>query len=316
MKNSLYILLCLMSVACGSDADNRSEPVAISRIDLFISEGIGSADSLQPGLDLYLHVMELDSLTQEEALVRLENSDVTRVFGTDIKSRFTAADSLSVPLGNALMRLGHLLPDLDIVKVYGVASPYMQSVIVGDSAVLVALNHYLGADYPGYASMPAYMVSQKVPARIVPDVVEALVRVNYPYEPVDGTLIERMLYEGAVTKAVAMALGGDIGQAMGYTRSQLDVAVGHEGEAWNALAVGRMLYSRSPVDISQLCNHSPFTRLGEYEYPSRMGCYIGLRIVDSYMDCHQGDVSLGYLLSPEFYGDAQSSLIKSCYNPR
>ncbi len=316
MKNNLYILLSLMLAACGSDADNSSDPVAIGRIDLFISDGIGSADSLQPGLDMYLHVMGLDSLTREDALTRLGNSDVTRVFGTDIKSRFTAADSLSGPLGDALMRLGHLLPGVDIVNVYGIASPYMQSVIVGDSAVLVALNHYLGADYPGYVSMPACMVRQKVPARIVPDVVEALVRVNYPYEPVEGTLIERMLYEGAVTKAMAIALGGDVGQAMGYTGAQLNVAVSHEGEAWKALAAGRMLYSRSPVDISQLFNHSPFTRLGEYEYPSRVGCYIGLRIVDSYMDSHQGDVSLSYLLSPEFYGDAQSSLIKSCYSPR
>lgn len=314
MKNSLYILLGLMLVACGKDTGYKSEPVAIGRIDMFVSDGIGSADSLRPGLDLYIRVMGLDSLTMEEALARLEDSDVTRVFGMDIKSRFTASDSLSGPLGSALKGLGHLLPDIDRVDVYGVASPYMQSVIVGDSVVLVALNHYLGVDYPGYASMPAYMVRQKVPARIVPDVVEALVRVSYPYKPMDGTLIERMLYEGAVTKAVAAALGGDVGLAMGYTESQLDEAVSLEDDAWNALAVGRMLYSQSHADISSLFDPSPFTRIGLSEFPPRMGRYIGMRIVDSYMDCHQ-DVSLSSLLSSGFYGDAQSSLIESRYNP-
>ncbi len=315
MRDILFILIGLLLSACGQSRSDSHypEPVMIGRIDLYISDSIGSADSLQPGLDLYLAVMGLDSMGRDEAVGRLYDSDVIRIFGADIKARFTAADSLQSPLGDALHRVAGILPDIRVGRIYGIASPYMQSVIVSDSTVFIALNHYLGADYPGYESMPSYVARHKVPARVVPDVVEALVRVSYPYEPVEGTVLERMLYEGAVARAVSLALDDDM-QALGYTPAQFEDAYRHECDIWKALAAGRMLYSNSPSDIALLFGPAPFSRLGSLELPSRIGRYVGLAIVDSYVD-NNPDVPLSRLLSQCFYGESQQSLIKSRYTP-
>lgn len=315
MKQYVLMLLFIVSMsACNTHTRecDMTVPVPVQRIDLFVSDGLGTADSLQPGLDMYFKLMGVDSVDCDVALDMLRGSEVTKVFGADVRSRFSAADSIGIELGKAKKRLSDILPDIKISQVYGVVTPYMQSVMVSDSVIFVALNHYLGADYPGYSMMPVYSARFKVPQRVVPDVVEALVRINYPYEPCDGTLLERMLYEGAVVKVVSTVLDNDWELALGYSADQLKEADDEREAVWKALAVHRLLYSDSPVDISSFFDLSPFTRVGDIVLPPRIGRYIGLSIIESYLGSHPG-VSLSYLLSRDFYGKSQSGLIESHY---
>lgn len=289
----------------------------IERIDLFIDRYPSSApdqESLQPGLGLYLRLMTGNATACDSTLAMLHESPVTAVFGKDIRERFTQCDSLARPLGGTINRLESLLPDVNVTNVYGIASPYMQSVIVSDSIVMIALNHYLGSDYAGYTSMPEYRRCLKRAARVPADVSEALVRINYPYHPTDGTLLERMLYEGAVLRAVSEALGADAAIASGMSSDEYQTVKNNSRAIWEALATERLLYTTSETDITRLTEPGPFSTIGKMQLPARAANIIGLEIIDSYT--HENpDTDMQQILSPEFYGKAQQRLIESRFNP-
>lgn len=313
-----YILLgSLLAASCARDNSDVTKyaPMPIERVDLAIAGYPRSAadiQSLEPGIDLYIHLMSADTLNRDDALTALSQNRVTQWFGHDIVERFTVADSLAQPLGRVTALLSEVSPGLKIANVYGIASPYMQSVIVCDSTVLVALNHYLGSDYPGYETMPSYVRDGKTPSRLPADVAEAVVRVRYPYTPVEGTLLERMLYEGAVAQVVANAAGSD-GDALGYDTTDLDNAGRRLKEAWQALASDGLLYSTADSEISRLVSPAPFSRVGSIELPAKIGRYIGLQIIRSYIKNHPGTKPVT-LLGNSFYGHPQQRLIESKFS--
>lgn len=316
----IYILLTTATAAiAGCDRTKQIEavPMSIERIDLYVGNyaSPGSPnDTLQPGLGLYIELMGLGNTERDSALTVLHEHPVSRIFGRDIKSRFSQADSLALPLGNTVKRLTASLPDVNVSHIYGIASPYMQGVIVSDSVVMVALNHYLGSDYDGYSAMPAYSRQFKTAERIPTDVAEALIRVNYPYQPTDGTLLERLLYEGAVIRAAMLADGDDTAAALGLDDEEYRLTGKSTRELWGALASERLLYSTSPDDIARLTEPAPFTRIGSMKLPGRACRLIGLEIIDNFMT-NNPDATISDLLSPDFYGQSQNRLIASRYNP-
>ena len=56
-----------------------------------------------------------------------------------------------------------------------------QSIIFVDSVMLIALNHYLGAEYEGYSHFPLYSRLVKEPAIMPFDISEALIATAYPF---------------------------------------------------------------------------------------------------------------------------------------
>lgn len=313
----------LFLAACNNTETRETfDPMQLERIDLAVGKhtpgDTSDLNALQPGLGIYLAMMTPDSLLQElspdSAVARLSELPVTTIFGHDISERFTAADSLAVPLGQAIGRIERLLPAISVSHIYGIASPYMQSVVVSDSVVLVALNHYLGADYPGYASMPAYLTRFKTPGRIVPDVAEALVRVNYPFVPADGTLLERMLYEGAVIRAVAEACGTDDATAAGLTHDDFAAVKKAEHDLWGALASEKLLYAPEESHAGRLLGPSGRVTVGSITLPGRALRVTSLGIIDSYMSANDS-ADLPTILTPRFYNTPRERLIESRYNP-
>jgi len=313
----LFIMAAAILSSCNNtEKERQAKPIPIERIDLMVGEypaSVVNTDSLQPGLDLYISLMGLNPTDRDSSLLQLHDSKVTHVFGPDIKRRFTVADSLKYPLGRVMDRLNTRLSKCHIRKIYGIASPYMQSVIVSDSIVFIALNHYLGSDYEGYRSMPDYMTKLKTPSHIPADVAEAVVRLNYPFTPAEGTLLERMLYEGAVTNIVARALGNDAGAALGYDKNEINEANRNLKSAWQAIAAEKLLYSTSPADISRLTDPTPFVKTGETIMPTKAGRFIGLKIIQHYLENNPG-ADHETLLKKQFYGRSQQRLIESRFD--
>ena len=306
----------LTLTACGKNEPAETfPPRPIERIDLALTaygEGDTTAlDAMHPGLDLYVAMMS-PGAPADSAVNILVKSPVMTVFGRDIAERFDMAEPLAAPLGHAIGQLQQELPDIRVSHIYGIASPYMQSVVVSDSIVMVALNHYLGSDYPGYSSMPSYLTRFKTPAQIIPDVVEALVRVNYPFKPADGTLLERMLYEGAVARAVNEVC--DENDAVGMTNDEYVTVKSYEHDLWTALAAEKLLYASAQLYAGRLLDPSAGVRVGNLELPGRALRVTSLGIIDSYMRNNE-ETNLPTLLSPDFYNTPRERLIESRYNP-
>lgn len=327
-KIAILAIIFIAVVSCKDNThgiDNRSTALPIERLDRLVYHytEIDSAtrnnlkDSMSPGLDIYLRVAGLnsDSVDVESALTMLSASRPVTVFTPDVENRLNSIEDIEMSLGTAIRRIQSALPGIDAPHIYGIVSPYRQSVITADSVVLVALNLYLGQDYPGYAGFEEYFRLTREPARIPYDVMEAIVASHYPINNDRAkTILSKMLYHGALVYAIMSSIpDADLSLALGVSGEDLDWLADNEALIWDKIIRQGLLYSSSEIDASKLLMPSPATPAIHPEAPGRVGRYIGYAIVKSYIDKHKS-VTLEQLLTPGFYGETKT-LIDAGYAP-
>ncbi len=300
--------------------ESVSERAHIQRLDLFFYEypNMGDnkreimVDSLGQGINALFFITG-DSIGKD-GLMKYAESKVVKMFTPDVIERLTSLDSVERVLWQVNGNFREMVSNVAVKNIYGIISPYNQSVFTVDSVTLVGLNHYLGSDYKGYSNFDSYRRQLKELKYMPYDIVEALVVSDYGYKPMtDATVLNRMLYEGALIYVkMQIVPNGNLADALGYTKDQLDWVEQNSREMWNTLVTRKLLYSTSLSNADKLMLPSPATMVIHPESPGRVGRYIGYKIVRAYVEKYP-DVSLEELLSPEFY-NSPMILIKSRYN--
>lgn len=329
MKYISYILILAIAISSctGGYVKNESTaPAKIERIDRFVANIHQLDDStkdatvanLDMGLKLYLQLMRKDKqrIDNDENLIdSLSQSAPMRIFYPDVEERLKSLDETERRLGRLNQSLKDRFPSIPDMKVYGIISPYRQGVITSDSIVLVALNLYLGPDYPGYAGFEEYFRNSRVSDRIQYDIAEGIITSHYPYiNTASPTLISKILYQGAVVNAImATVPNADLAMALGISDEDLEWFLSHERELWEAMLDKSMLYSTSELDAAKLLSPGPSSSLLLQNAPGRAARFIGYKIVKSYIRS-QGVSDYGMLLSCDFYGNAKT-LPKADYRP-
>lgn len=249
----------------------------------------------------------------ESGVSEWSRSQAVKVFTPDVLAAFPSLEPLQRDLAyviNKGLDEGIAFP----VRHYGaVVWGSRRAMVLTDSCMLIALNHYLGPDYPGYGGWPQYERLQKAPSRLPYDMAEAMVANLYPYEKGDEpTVLSRLVYEGALTLAkVRLAPDGDLAGALGYTDAQLQWLKNHSKDIWATLVSNNLLYSTREDEADRLVLPAPFTAQLGPEAPARAGRYVGYCIVLAYLRGHSA-TTLPELLSPGFYNNP-SLLIESAY---
>lgn len=324
MKFSYYKILvivyvALLQVMCGCK-DDKSNCMELKRLDIALSDysildSIGRdsvISNYEDALGVWLKIMGHNELC-DSVLDVCSKTRAMKVFAPDIQCYFVAEDSVEKVLFLLEENTCNLLGDSIHRDYYSVVSPFNQSIYISDQMVFVALNHYLGEDYPGYGYFDAYQRITKTERHLPYDVAESIIQSKFPYELADGnTVCNELLYQGAVIVAVMETVpNADLAEALGYTKAQMQWVEDNEKEAWNALISRRLLYSTSKYDADRLIKPAPTTAILHQQSPGRMGRYIGFRIVKSYIDNNEV-TDISELLQPSFYNNGQS-LIKSKY---
>lgn len=327
MKHLPLTLICvffsLVSLAGCKQADINAGAEPVVRLDKILEDYAGYdsvrqyrlLDSLRGGVDAMFAVLGVDSVTVD-VLDSWRRSRVVEVFQPAVDSVYPDLAGLSYQIGHIVesARSGSMqLPPLQFVAVvWGNPRPIVRM----DSVVLMALNHYLGPDYPGYAGWPEYRRENKNPRMLPYDIASVLAATQYPMEMGDdATLLNWMLYEGALVEARMRLVGNpELHEALGYTREQLEVASRNLYDMWQELSARQMVYDTDPLTIDRFVAPSPASPLMGSEAPGRIGCYIGYRIVKDYLSKYP-DTTLPQLLSKDFYGN-QQTLIKSGFTGR
>lgn len=313
--------LILAATSCrGTDEHTAT----IHRLDRFVADyetlddasRLAGLDSLSTGISLYLQYNGEDPADIDAALRYLSHSPAVVVFGRDVASTIDDLTPVEERLGRASAIIGRELPAARFTGLYAMVSgdPF-QSVIVSDSTVLIALNHYLGTDYPGYNGMPEYRRRTKSTQYISPDVVQAVISVGYPYEQsADEKLLNRMLYDGAVLYAMHTALPDlSMSELTGWTDDEIKWLADNERQIYGAIIERDLLYSTSEDDMRRLLDPAPQTTLLHTEAPGRAARYTGYRIAESYASKNSGEGTLAHILSPEWY-NGQNTLAESGYS--
>lgn len=315
----LFGLLALMISGCQS-SDDSAEQVKLERFDLAMAAYSGSDESVRSQVRtqydqaLKMIMAMRGDVMSDDAFVQYSDSKAVKVFTHDVDSVYGDVSDIEEVMSKILSNAKDLLPAIPHRRYFAIVSPYNTSIFADDSTMLIALNHYLGADYPGYAGFDNYLRQNKTREKLPYDIAEALVALAYPYQPDENeTLLNRMLYEGALLEAI-MRLVPEAQEslAMGYTTEQLEWLRVNSKQAWQAVVGRQLLYSTSSSDIDRMVNPAPKTMLLHQESPGRAGRFIGYCITQSYLSHHK-DATLEHLLSPDYY-NSRSTLVESEYS--
>lgn len=296
------LLLALLAAACGRADSDKAAPQPIAPVYSYFGAYDGSPvpDSLRAGVEAFMKVTGAPSAADSLLAARAASAAV-RVFTPDVDSVYRSLVPLESSLGSILDHAAAEGLELPRRSYAAVVWGRPESIVFCDSVMLIALNHYLGADYPGYSHLARYAAAAKTPARLPLDMAEALAGSACPYRGGDeATVLSRLLYEGAMAEARMRLAGVGEAEALGYDDATYAELCAHESEMWRKLVASRLLYSTLPADAERLVAPAPGTPMLAAQAPGRAGRFIGHRIVRAYLDRHP-DATLPQMLAPEFY---------------
>lgn len=281
------------------------------------------ADSLE--IDLMLQILGKKFVWHEDTLKNAKDKspefenqnkiplvkDVMAEISRTIQPFIPAVDSVYSSLDGLEDNLGMILENAKDLGIYIPERKYAAVVwslklplVTTDSIMFIALNHFLGEDFPGYGWVERYNLPSKTPEQLPYAITEALIGVQYPYQwEESSTALSRMMYEGAMTYIkLKLVPNATLSKTLGYTTDQLEWLDRHYKEMWETVIGKNMIYSTSRFLTERLVNPAPNTSIISPEYPGRAGRYLGYRLILNYME-NNAKTPLTKLLSPEFYNN-------------
>ncbi len=301
--------------------DGKAYPVMIDRFDraltsypqLDSTDRAAFRDSYSPFFPIYsMYVLGLSDAPEFVSGIEkfLSDSIIAELY-RDAYIRFDNLSGTEREMGKAFGRLHSLYPDLYIPKIQSHISGLNQSIVTTDSVLSISLDSYLGEEYPLYEQrFYNYERGNKTPERIVPDVIEVILRQHFPPANRRSTLLDRIVYEGKLLYLSSLLLP-DLTEATlsGYTAQQMEWCKENEPQIWARIVSNGDLFSSDNLLINKYILPAPFTSPVQQDAPGRIGRWVGWQIVKQYVK--RNSISASQIsLSAD---DAQSILKASGY---
>jgi len=221
-------------------------------------------------------------------------------------------------LQDAFRHYLYYFPKEHVPGVFTCITGFNNSIIIGDSAIGIGLDRYLGADCKYYPMLEIYkyMAVRMTPENIVPDCMYGFGASEWDFAamkyPADNVMAE-IIHNGKIKYFEKCMLPESTDELIfGFTKEQLKFCKNNEGTMWQYLVEHDMLFNTEQFTIRKLTGEAPFTSYFSKESPGRAAVWIGFRIVESYMMKNPG-VKLADLMTNT---DVQSILEKSKYSPQ
>ncbi|MDD2489089.1 MAG: hypothetical protein WCS10_06795 [Bacteroidales bacterium] len=244
-----------------------------------------------------------------------------------VKKRYPNLDWASNQITNAFSILLEDYPNTKIPKLYSLmfgpaefSYSYSKRIIAQKDFIVIAIDLYAIKslqDNKFYAQFPKYITLMLDSAYMVPDIMNSYLRnvttENIPLveQTIDASLcdiiVERGKYYYALTKILP---NSSISSILRYTPEQMDWAEKNEYNIWGFIIQNGLLYSKDRVQYMNMISEGPTTK-GLNGSPSRLGDYIGFKIVEKYMK--QTNKSLKEMFETK---DSKEILNKSTYKPK
>lgn len=220
MKNICYILLALLLPLLAScdmkmkwDEDDEPNTVVVKRYDRLESRYLTTGDfsALQQmntnfpmeTRTLVEDVLQLGEVNDPEINTTFLNffqDSTLQLIITDAEAQYAKMDDINEQLTADFKKLQKMLPGIELPTIYAQISALDQSIVIGDKAIGISLDKYLGKDYPLYKKY--YNAQQRESMQrkyIVPDCLTFFLLSLYPMDNYDSrTQLERDLHMGKI----------------------------------------------------------------------------------------------------------------------
>lgn len=187
-------------------------------------------------------------------------------------------------------------------------------VSIGDEYITIGLDFYLGNKDLVYDKMGfrRYKSRRMQPFSLTRDLAQEFYYHTYGNRKNQKSVLAEMIERGKeyyFIEAMNPSLPDSV--ILGYSLQQMEWAEVNEGAVWAAVVGNNMLFTNVLDNKRMLFNDGPFTASFGNNSPARLGDFLGLKIVRSFMS--NNDETLVELMQMTDYQDI---LQKSKYKPR
>ena len=191
---------------------------------------------------------------------------------------------------------------------------YNRPVSISDESIMIGLDFYLSNKDLVYdkVGMPRYMSRRCQPIALTRNLAEELYYHTYGNRVNQKSVLAEMIEQGKryyFIEAMNPSLPDSV--ILGYSAKQMKWADDNEGQVWATIVGNDMLFNNDLKVRRMLFSDGPFTSAFSDQAPARLGEYLGLKIVRSFMS--NNDETLTTLLKMTDYQDI---LQRSQYKPR
>ncbi len=233
----------------------------------------------------------------------------------DVLEKYDQMDEYEQQFHKAFSNMQKMLPGLQRPVLYAQISALNESIVVQDSLVGISLDKYMGSDYPLYEHFfHEYQRGGLRPDRMLPDVIKFYLIAAYPFpEDQPRTLLNQMIYLGKIYHVARNILDlPSADEMLGYREERVEWCKNNNAAIWTFMQDKDHLQSTDHYLLVNYLERVPFNEFFGKESPSKLGLWLGMKIVESYMDKHPS-VSFETLLNKSDYADF---LANSGYNPK
>ena len=233
-----------------------------------------------------------------------------------VEKKFSDDRALKKEIKSVYQRMNYYYPGIMIPETYLYVSGVdyeIPAVMIQPDAVLISLDYYLGNDdgIYDYIGMPRYRSLRCQPSYITRDLAQAFYDNMYVRRAAKKDVLSEMINVGKqlyFIEAMNPALPDSV--LFGYSSQQAQWAQQYEADVWAAIVGNNMLYANDMMAFRNFFGDAPFTQAFSRESAPRLGEYIGLQIIRSYMT--HNDVTLQELMKNN---DLQQIFQDSQYKP-
>jgi hypothetical protein len=318
--SAIALILVLVVMLIFYNPKFESSPIQIKRYEI-ASMGIDTNRMKEELLRLYgefplfLEGADLDDEHNLSLFFGFATDPRSKELLNDILEKYPNLKQLEKTFGESFARYNRMFDREIIPEIYTYISylDYDNRVIFTDSALVIAIDMYLGADYEHYnaAAIPMYQ-RMRLEERFIPvDGMKAVAHHILEHSPQPlSTLLDRMILHGKVAYFLEKTLPNvDMATRFGYTAEQMNWCRKNEKMMWSYLVGERLLYEQDIFRYRTLVLESPTVQAFPGS-PGRVGHFLGYRIVKKYME------NTGQTM-PELFAETnnQKILKESNYRP-
>ena len=335
MKNRTYIALFVIAIlftSCAKkerfmiDTDKNRIEVDIHRFDkdlihldtLNLPVYVDMLQKKYPKfLPLFIENMTNSSINNSDSIGKIlsdfVNYPLVKEVNSQVLEKFTDISSVQSEISDAFTYIHHYFPNLTLPELYFYVSGMNVPMIMNrDRSIFgIGTDFYLGADFAPYKDiMYDYMLQNFASERLPVDVISAVIFSNFGFDSRQNRLLDNMLFRGKRLYLLSVFLPDrNENEIIGYNPAQWQWVTDNEKEIWKAIVAQKDLFSTDQQLIRKYMDIAPFTAPISQESPGRLGEYLGLRIVKSFMEKNK-NVTLPELMQMNNY---QELLEKSGY---
>ena len=237
---------------------------------------------------------------------------INRVFKM-VDSIYADFNSYSRTIQNGLGRYNKILDRNDTIQLITFISGFNQSFVSLPGILGISLDNFMGSETEYYQQLaiPNYLRQTMNPEDLSVNAVRAWIMSEFSKTDDNSTLLDNMVYQGKILYLLSESLPGiDEHKIFNYSSEQMKWCKSHESTMWEYLLEHELLFSADRALINRMTNDAPFVREFSQDSPGKAGCWLGFRIVQSFMK--KTKFSPSELLNCK---DARKILADSRYRP-